>query len=162
MYAPRQSVVEKAAIHGHLECLELARAQGCPWDQVVCENAAADGNLAVLKYAHENGCPWDEQVCRVAARNGKLKCLEYARENGCPWDENAREEAASNGILSRLECVIHTSMVICGTDERGRPHPRTDTRCSVFCTPTETDVRGTCETAVYDMTDTKGVCGMTY
>ena len=47
-------------------------------------NAAEYGHLECLQYAHENGCPWDEWTCSEAAENGHLECLKYAHEFGCP------------------------------------------------------------------------------
>ena len=44
---------------GHLEVLQWARANGCPWDEWTCHNAAAGGHLEVLRWAHANECPCD-------------------------------------------------------------------------------------------------------
>ena len=48
-----------AAEGGHLEVLQWARANGCPWDEWTCHNAAAGGHLEVLRWAHANECPCD-------------------------------------------------------------------------------------------------------
>ena len=39
-----------AAQEGHLEVLQWARAQRCPWDKSTCAWAAAFGRLAVLQW----------------------------------------------------------------------------------------------------------------
>ncbi len=52
--------VYEAAGGGHLEVLQWARSQGCPWDEWVCAYAAEGGHLEVLKWARSHGCPWDE------------------------------------------------------------------------------------------------------
>ena len=45
-----------AAKGGHLEMLQWARANGCPWIEQTCENAELCGHLEVLKWAIGNGC----------------------------------------------------------------------------------------------------------
>ena len=66
-YLPRYFFLSAAAaFNGHLECLQYARENGCPWDLInedndddtvehACSNAAFNGHLECLKYAHENG-----------------------------------------------------------------------------------------------------------
>jgi len=51
-----------------------------------CASAARGGHLEVVQWAHANGCPWDEQTCARAAGGGRLAVLQWARANGCPWD----------------------------------------------------------------------------
>src|SRR5579872_5613578 len=48
--------------------------------------ATRNGHLEVLQWARTNGCPWNLWTCAGAARNGHLKCLQWARTNGCDWD----------------------------------------------------------------------------
>ena len=50
--------------------------------------AAINKHLEVLQWARANGCPWDEETCAWAAENGHLEVLQWARAHGCPW--NAR------------------------------------------------------------------------
>lgn len=46
---------------------------------------ASNGHLECLEFAHENGCPWNEYTCLfAAARKGNLECLKYAYQNYCP------------------------------------------------------------------------------
>ena len=47
---------------GHLEVLQWARANGCPWDQRTCAYAATGGHLEVLQWARANGCPWNPEL----------------------------------------------------------------------------------------------------
>ncbi len=60
-----------AAFGGHLEVLQWARANDCPY-------------LKTLKWARANGCPWDKWTCAFAAKGGHLETLKWARANGCP------------------------------------------------------------------------------
>ena len=91
------------AKHGHLDCLQWARGNGCPWDVETCAYAALSGNLECLQWAHENGCPWDTYTCALAAMMGHLDCLQWAHENGCPWNSRTCVAAVENGHLDCLK-----------------------------------------------------------
>lgn len=84
-------VREIAALHGRMEVLQWV----CSLQQS-CYKAAAGGHLEVLQCARVNGCPWDEDTCFGAAAGGHLAVLQWARENGCPWDENALQTIIGN------------------------------------------------------------------
>ena len=105
-----------AARGGHLEVLQWARANGCPWDastrqragiSMCCSGrsqtdargayAAEGGQLDVLQWARANGCPWDGSTCAGAAEGGQLDVLQWARANGCPWNETTCEYAVKGG-----------------------------------------------------------------
>ena len=58
---------------------------------MVCSYAALGGHLEVLQWARANGCPWDEDTCSAAANRGHLEVLQWARANGCPWGEETCE-----------------------------------------------------------------------
>jgi hypothetical protein len=47
--------------------------------------AAKVGHLQVLQWARENDCPWDWLTCYHAAKGGHLAALQWARAHGCPW-----------------------------------------------------------------------------
>jgi len=123
-------ICPSSAEGGHLEVLQWARAQGCPWDERTCAWAARNGHLKVLKWARAQGCPWDERTCAYAAMNGHLEVLQWARApsevfkniicpssaegghlevlqwaraQGCPWDAETCMWAASNGHLEVLQ-----------------------------------------------------------
>jgi hypothetical protein len=51
-----------------------------------CVVAAAYGHLDILQWARANDCPWDERTCLVAAAYGHLPALRWARQSGCPLD----------------------------------------------------------------------------
>ncbi len=72
---------------GHLNVLQWARSQGCPWDKWTCAFAAEAGNLEMLQRAHSQGCPWDEDTCARAAGGGHLEIVQWARSQGCPWNK---------------------------------------------------------------------------
>ncbi|KAL6051432.1 Ankyrin repeat domain-containing protein [Balamuthia mandrillaris] len=66
---------------GHLEMLQWAKENGCPWDKLTCTWAAKEGHLKVLKWARENGCPWDEETYYVAEEYGHHEVVKWAKEN---------------------------------------------------------------------------------
>ena len=41
-----------------LEILQLARANGCPWDSGTCTGASLNGHLQTLQWARAHACPW--------------------------------------------------------------------------------------------------------
>ena len=55
-------------------------AEGHPWSEEVCQAAAWGGHLDVLEWALEQGCPWDWRVVVEAAALGERSCVqEWAR-----------------------------------------------------------------------------------
>ena len=40
-------------------CNEYAHGNNFPWDVDTCSNAAANGHVEILQYARENSCPWE-------------------------------------------------------------------------------------------------------
>ena len=97
------SICAEAAKRGHLEMLQWARANGCPWHEGTCWQAALAGRLEVLQWARANGCPWNEAACAHAALGGHLEVLQWARTNGCPWDDWTCTRAAEGGYLEVLQ-----------------------------------------------------------
>ena len=133
---------EAAARHGHLDCLQLLREHGCPWDEHTCTVAAKGGHIACLQFAHANGClltmdvylaaaqnnhltclqyahqqhcEWSKVVCAAAVLGNSLECLEYLHRHGCPWDKHVTYIAASRGHLSSM-CFALTNG--CAWDEK--------------------------------------------
>ncbi len=91
--------VANLAFRGHLQVLQWARSQGCPWDARTCPAAADGGHLEVLQWLRSQGCPWDGWTCANAAYRGHLEVLQWARSQGCPWNEWTCANAARGGHL---------------------------------------------------------------
>ena len=83
--------------YGHLEVLQWARANGAPWDAATCAYAAKEGHLEVLQWLRANGCPWNKMTCRWATEGGHLEVLQWLRANRCPWSKWTRLEATRRG-----------------------------------------------------------------
>ena len=49
-----------------------------------CTRAVGGGHLEVLEWARENKCPWDCNVLRRAEARGHDRVAAWARNNGCP------------------------------------------------------------------------------
>jgi hypothetical protein len=93
-----RSVTAKSV--GSVERLEMARQiKGWvePWD--LCSWSAGNGHLEVLQWARANGCPWDWLTCADAAYNGHLDVLQWAQANGCTWDESTCIDAAAGRLV---------------------------------------------------------------
>jgi len=84
-----------------------------------CGGAAAGGHLDVLQWARQNGCPWCEDLdiwntadldvidcCARAAAGGHLAVLQWAREHGCPWSAATRDLAATMGYSDDLPLSV--------------------------------------------------------
>jgi len=47
-----------AAFYGYLDVLRFLRRHQCPWDFRTIEIAIGSGHLEIVEWAIENGCPW--------------------------------------------------------------------------------------------------------
>ena len=75
----RSAVCWLAADGEYLNILQLARENGCSWDEQTCWNAAGGGHLELLRWARGNGCPWMEYTCSAAAQEGHMEMLQWLR-----------------------------------------------------------------------------------
>ena len=80
---------------GHLEVLQWARYNGCPWDEWTCALAASSGHLEVLQWLRSNGCPWDEWTC-ARAEEGGHRGIAMGAISRIPLDLNYRIANAAN------------------------------------------------------------------
>ncbi|AVK75512.1 F-box domain containing protein [Pandoravirus quercus] len=70
-----------AADSGHVDC--MARLNAHPWYDGAClVPAAVHGHLDILEYAHGNRCPWHYGVCTAAEAYGRIDCLRYVAKTG--------------------------------------------------------------------------------
>ena len=99
----KESLCYDAAKKGHVEVLQWARSQGCPWNEWTCIRAIGGNQFEILKWAHARGCPWDISTCAVAASVGNLQILKWLKEHGCPWDENTTIMASKYGHFEILK-----------------------------------------------------------
>ena len=65
---------ESTVALGCLSVVQRLHRQGRLEKRVVCECAAKYGHLEVLQWAHANGCPWDEARARGRLRAGTSRC----------------------------------------------------------------------------------------
>ena len=49
-----------------------------------CARAAEGGHLEVLQWARQNGCPWDADTCAGAAQFGHLEVLQWPARTAAP------------------------------------------------------------------------------
>jgi hypothetical protein len=76
-----QSVTTTAAIEGHLEVLQWARANGCDWDEQVTLQAACRSHLHVFKWAVLSGCKCRVEQCLSLTGSSVIEWL-----RSCPLD----------------------------------------------------------------------------
>ena len=121
-----EAICSEAARRGHLTVLELASANGCPWDHAIfsaiCSAAARISQIGVLRWASANGCPWDHAIfsaiCSQAALTGHLPVLQWARANGCPWDRAICSAICSDAARNeKLHVIVWALENGCPWDE---------------------------------------------
>lgn len=103
---PWEMTMYYAALKGHRDILYWALENGCPLSKNICAGAALNGHLDILKWLREIGCPWDASTCEHAAQGGNLDVLIWARSNGCPWTEQTPVQASYNGSLECLRYAV--------------------------------------------------------
>lgn len=57
--------------------------RGCKLNRRICAYDADAGHLEVLQWARANNCPWDEDTCTKAAAGGHLGVLQWVGTSGC-------------------------------------------------------------------------------
>jgi len=97
-----------AARNGHLDILQWARTNDCPWNKWTCSNAARNGHLEILQWTRKHGCPWSRWTCIYAARNGHLEILQWAIANGCDHNnvEVNKRTCVERGVFPGYGCLV--------------------------------------------------------
>ena len=86
---------------GHLEVLQWARANGCPWDNRTCEAAAHGGHLEVLQWAIKNNCPYEFNLILCDFKCQHLDSLKWLFKNStCEFSH-----IDMNCVLNWISCV---------------------------------------------------------
>jgi hypothetical protein len=97
----------------HLELLQWARMNGCPWDEkrsrrrngsemYATAGAAQSGNIEMLRWVISQGLGWHPNTFAIAADHANLETLVWLRENGAPWNWRTTAWAARRGHLEML------------------------------------------------------------
>ena len=78
-----------AAIGGHVEIMRWLESNGADLKQHkdLCGSAATGGSLDCLKLARARGCPFDNYTCFRAAIHGHVHSLAWLIDNGAPLGE---------------------------------------------------------------------------
>jgi len=56
------------------------------WDEWTCSEAASHGHLELLQWARGEGCPWTFRTCSDAAKNGHVDVVRWSIEHGCLYN----------------------------------------------------------------------------
>jgi hypothetical protein len=93
--------------------LDLERRRlGKAVDELTCTDAAQGGHLEVLQWARANGCPWDETLVNIAAQNGHEAVVRALIELGADVNKahdigwTALYAAAYNGHEAVVRALI--------------------------------------------------------
>ncbi len=76
-----------------------------PEELNTCASAARGGHLEVLQWARANGCPWDEKTCARAVDIRHLESLQWARATDCPWNGHMLQPTAMCWYLRSLAAI---------------------------------------------------------
>lgn len=80
---------------GHLDAIEWATANGCPWNDTLLVAAAE----AVLQWARSEDSWWSLEPYDAAASGGHLYVLRWLRDMGYHWNKVTCAAAAGAGLL---------------------------------------------------------------
>ena len=70
------------------------------------DEAAREGHLEIIEYAHDNDCPWGLSTAFNAVSRGDLQMLRYGTEHGMPLNRNTFFEACAKGNMDVLRCIF--------------------------------------------------------
>lgn len=74
-----QGLCTHAAMHGKLKCLEWLHLVGAKWDQYTCETCAKYNHLDCLQFAIENGCPYNLRDIFFITKSNKIRAWLYSQ-----------------------------------------------------------------------------------
>ncbi len=95
---PRLSLAETCANAdgGHLEVLQWARSQECPWNEWTCQYAARGGHLEVLQWGQSgHSLEYSDMYLECRGREARLSlepvdmcpsCIQKSQD--CPWSDD--------------------------------------------------------------------------
>jgi hypothetical protein len=92
-----------AAMWGHWDLLQQARAAGAAWNKRTASSAAYGGHLHLLRQLRQAGCPWDTDVVDFATAGRHYKLAVWALENGAPISDDLLPDAARSACLPVLQ-----------------------------------------------------------
>lgn len=109
------SVVQKAAKGGNLQCLEYCHAHGISSNML--DDSAALGNLEMLKYIRPHlNSDFVNRYTIQAAKNNRLNILQYAVESGDGLDQSICIHACESD--RNYECLVYAHQHGAALDDR--------------------------------------------
>jgi hypothetical protein len=104
--------MNSTAYCGHVDVLELLRAQGVPLPEPLSLYAAANARIDVLRWLQSTNTPLDKVTAVAAARRGHLDVLQFLRATDCPWSDTIANEAAVCGSVEVMRWLREQDAVI--------------------------------------------------
>jgi len=97
-------------VPGSGEELKLLRENNTPWDEKTYDSAALGGHLEVLQWARANGCTWNWKTCVKVAERGRREAIQ--KEQYARYAEERRERNGEVYTDARKREVIgdHASL----------------------------------------------------
>jgi hypothetical protein len=102
-----------AAKEGHLDILQWAKSNECPWDSSILFPAAArckGSNVDLFQWCLDQQCPFDEDSILAACNDGNFEFIKFAKSNGFSIESihshTLQEFAASRGNLEVILWAI--------------------------------------------------------
>ena len=88
--------------------LQWARANGCPWDEMVTYEAAGRGDLKMIRWSVEQGAPCDTNELPIlweyrAPASNAFNSSHCDWAYGCTWHEDVCGTAVSEGLFEMLK-----------------------------------------------------------
>ena len=80
-----RSVMQAAAIGGHVKCMRYLVAEGCPVSSTTFTTIAISDNVECLEFVYSLGILWDDFGV-WAARSDAVKCLAFAFKHGYKFE----------------------------------------------------------------------------
>jgi hypothetical protein len=96
---PNVNLCNYGALHGCIDTIIWARANGSHCTSTTCDRAVARGHFEVVKWLCSVNCPLSNFVCNIAARHGHLDIYKFLRENKCVYNRSTWESALEGGYL---------------------------------------------------------------
>ena len=107
-----QWTCNRAAAHGHLDCLEFAFNRNCPFSNSGLNEAARNGHYVCVEFMLTQNARdrrWrreESEACADAALGGHIRILQLLREYHLPWGKAVPEGSAIGGHLDCLKWLI--------------------------------------------------------
>lgn len=105
---PHPDACTRACEFNLVDFLQVLRVYRSPWSEKTTSAAASRGHVEALQFAMENRCPYDfEDIARCAARVGSLPALRYLVEQQGAYMHVDGSTFGAAFERAHLDCVVY-------------------------------------------------------